>query len=81
MLLLEHPMRLSTDIDILVEPGTDIDFYIKKVSGIFPFLNFDEVFREGKNNIIKRHFKLAYESPVNKGSWKTIRDNRQKTRH
>ena len=27
MLLLEHPMRLSTDIDIVVEPGTDVDEY------------------------------------------------------
>ena len=24
MLLLEHPQRLSTDIDIIVEPGTDV---------------------------------------------------------
>lgn len=28
MLLLKRPMRLSTDIDIVVEPGTDIDAYI-----------------------------------------------------
>ena len=67
LLLLEHPMRLSTDIDILVKPGTDIDSYIGKVSGIFPFISYNEVFREGKNSIIKRHFKFTYESPVNKG--------------
>ncbi len=30
MLLLEHPMRLSTDIDIIVTPGTDVDEYIRK---------------------------------------------------
>ena len=64
LLLLEHPMRLSTDIDILVEPGTDIDSYIEMVSGIFPFLSYREVIRKGKNNIIKRHFKFTYESPV-----------------
>jgi len=28
MLLTEHPMRLSTDIDIIVESGTDVDKYI-----------------------------------------------------
>ena len=31
MLLLSRPMRLSTDIDIVVEPGTDIEKYIEKV--------------------------------------------------
>lgn len=30
MLLLEHPRRLSTDIDIIVDPGTDIDSYIRR---------------------------------------------------
>ena len=29
MLLMELPMRLSTDIDIIVKPGTDIDYYIQ----------------------------------------------------
>ncbi len=29
MLLLPKPMRLSTDIDIVVEPGTDIDTLIR----------------------------------------------------
>ena len=35
MLLLDHPRRLSTDIDIIVEPGTDIDRYIRKAGEIF----------------------------------------------
>jgi hypothetical protein len=30
-------MRLSTDIDIVVEPGTDIDYFIEKARLIFPF--------------------------------------------
>lgn len=30
LLLLDHPMRLSTDIDIVVKPGTDIESYIKR---------------------------------------------------
>ena len=32
ILLLKHPMRLSTDIDIVVEPDTDVDTYISKAS-------------------------------------------------
>ena len=28
LFLKEHPMRLSTDIDIVVEPDTDVDTYI-----------------------------------------------------
>lgn len=42
MLLMKHPMRLSTDIDIVVKPGTDIDYYIKEVAKIFPFLKCEE---------------------------------------
>ena len=64
MLLLEHPMRLSTDIDIVVEPGTDIIHYIEEAAKIFPFVTYDEQTRIGKNNIEKRHFKFTYSSPV-----------------
>ena len=65
MLLLESPKRLSTDIDIIVKPGTDVDEYIEKASQIFPFASFEEQRRVGKNNIEKRHFKFIYESPIN----------------
>ncbi len=64
MLLLKRPMRLSTDIDIIVEPGTDIDLYINEAGKIFPFIRVDEHKRIGKNNIEKRHFKFMYLSPV-----------------
>ncbi len=64
MLLLEHPLRLSTDIDIIVDPGTDVDKYIEKASTIFPFLRKTEDFRKGRNNIEKRHFKFFYYSPI-----------------
>ena len=47
MLILDKPARLSTDIDILVEPGTDVDGYIEKASQIFPFLNKEEDIRKG----------------------------------
>ena len=64
MLILDKPARLSTDIDILVEPGTDVDDYIEKASRIFPFLNMEEDIRKGKNGIMKRHFKFTYFSPI-----------------
>lgn len=48
LLLLDHPRRLSTDIDIIVEPGTDINHYIELASEIFPFKRQDEQVRVGK---------------------------------
>lgn len=63
MLLLDPPRRLSTDIDIIVEPGTDIDKYIRKAGEIFPFYLSEEHIRVGKNNIEKRHFHFKYHSP------------------
>lgn len=64
MLLLERPMRLSTDIDIIVAPGTDLNTFIEEAGKIFPFVSVEEQVRKGKNNIEKRHFKFVYESPV-----------------
>ena len=66
MLLMNHPKRLSTDIDIIVEPETDLDLYLQKAAGIFPFEEIEEQKRVGRNNIVKRHFKFTYNSPVNK---------------
>ncbi len=63
LLLLDKPMRLSTDIDIIVEPGIDVDVYLKKASMIFPFKAYEEQIRRGRNNIEKRHFKFEFESP------------------
>jgi len=74
MLLLEHPLRLSTDIDIIVKPGTDIDEYIQKASIIFPFAHFEEQKRMGKNNIEKRHFKFYYQSPLKDEEFHIILD-------
>jgi hypothetical protein len=64
MLLLSHTMRLSTDIDIIVEPGTDIDYYIEEANKLFPFKRSQEQKRVGKNDIEKRHFKFFYDSPL-----------------
>ena len=66
MLLLDKPMRLSTDIDIVVKPGTDIQKYIDKASRIFPFKKQEEQSRIGKNKIVKKHFKFTYDSPIQK---------------
>lgn len=63
MLLLREPKRLSTDIDILVKPNTDIDVYLEKVESIFPFERKEEQIRKGNNNITKRHFKFYYDLP------------------
>lgn len=65
MLLMESPRRLSTDIDIIVEPDTNLDEYLEKASEIFPFQKVEEQRRIGKNNIVKRHFKFTYDSPIN----------------
>lgn len=64
ILLLEKPQRLSTDIDIIVEPGTDIQEYLDKASAIFPFKCVNEQECKGKNGIVKRHFKFTYDSPT-----------------
>lgn len=65
MLLMERPRRLSTDIDIIVKPGTDLDAFIEAAARIFPFQSVEEQKRVGKNQIVKRHFKFTYDSPVN----------------
>ena len=63
LILLDEPRRLSTDIDIIVEPGTDIDNYIAKAAKIFPFLSVEEHVRKESNNIEKRHFRFLFQSP------------------
>ncbi len=63
MLLLEKPFRLSTDIDIIVNPLCDVDPYLKAVGEIYPFIHVDEQIRKGKNEIIKKHYKYYYKSP------------------
>ena len=55
MLLLDKPERLSTDIDIIVKPGTDIYSFIEKASEIFPFISYEEQTRRAVRNIEKRH--------------------------
>jgi predicted nucleotidyltransferase component of viral defense system len=63
LVLLEHPRRLSTDIDIIVEKGTDVDDYIDKAGKVFPFVSVEEHKRKGANDIEKRHFRFHFLSP------------------
>ena len=63
LLLLDEPRRLSTDIDIIVEPETNVDDYIQRAGKIFPFLSVEEHVRKGSNDIEKRHFRFHFQSP------------------
>lgn len=63
LLLLDKPRRLSTDIDIIVNPEIEIEEYLGKASKIFPFKAFEEQISKGSNHIEKRHFKFQFDSP------------------
>lgn len=63
LLLLNRPRRLSTDIDIIVSKGADVDSYIEKAGCIFPFIGVEENVRKGANRIEKRHFRFHFKSP------------------
>jgi hypothetical protein len=71
---MDKPRRLSTDIDIIVQPGTDLDEYLKRAAEIFPFQHVDEQRRFGGSNIEKRHFKFLYDSPMNGKSFYILLD-------
>ena len=62
LLLLPEPHRLSTDIDILVEPGCDIVGFVEKTAAIFPFLGYSEQKRQSTGTLEKRHFRFDYRS-------------------
>lgn len=64
MLLLEKPFRISTDIDIIVEPSCDVQPYLREAAVIYPFLHLEEQVRVGKNDIVKKHYKYYYKSPT-----------------
>ncbi|MGE4465647.1 nucleotidyl transferase AbiEii/AbiGii toxin family protein [Sphaerochaeta sp.] len=64
LLLLEKPRRLSTDIDIIVQPGTDVQSYLEQAGEIYPFLSMEQQIRTGRNKIDKAHYKFTYDSPV-----------------
>ena len=63
MLLLEKSRRLSTDIDIIVKPGTDVQSYLEQAGEIYPFRSMEQQIRTGRNKIDKAHYKFIYDSP------------------
>lgn len=63
-LLLDTPRRLSTDIDIVVAPGTDVDHYLTEAATIFPFKSMERQVRRGRGGIEKRHYQFRYDSPA-----------------
>ena len=63
ILLLNKPYRLSTDIDIIVDPEIDIEPFLSEAAKIFPFIEKEQQTRKGKNKIIKSHYKFYYQSP------------------
>ena len=64
MVLLDNPKRLSTDVDIMVDPDTDVESYLEKAGKILPFVEYKEIKRKGNRNIEKRHFCFYYHSPI-----------------
>lgn len=62
MLLFDVPKRLSTDVDILVPLGYDIEHYLNEASKIFPFKSIEESKRKTNKKIEKRHFRITYQS-------------------
>lgn len=67
MLLLDTPLRLSTDIDIIAEPDTNMEDYVKKASMIYPFIGYEENKRKGANDIVKQHFRFFFKSVLRPG--------------
>jgi hypothetical protein len=64
MLLMDEPQRFSTDIDLLVAPGTELDTHLATVAKIWPFIKKTEQIRKAKSGIEKQHFKFYYQSPL-----------------
>lgn len=64
MLLLNHPRRFSTDIDIVVAPKTDMNIVLDEAARIWPFVQVKEQERATSADIEKQHFKFSYISPL-----------------
>ena len=74
MLLSEVTRRFSTDIDIIVAPGTPLEDYLKKAAEFWPFIRFEESERKTISGIEKRHFKFIYNSPIKKSEFYILLD-------
>lgn len=65
ILLLSKQNRFSTDIDIVVPVGTEMERFIAKILANETFFKAEEQKRFTKTKIIKSHYKLIYDSPLN----------------
>ncbi len=74
LLLLEKPRRLSTDIDIIMKPGTEVETYLEQAAKIYPFISMEKQVRTGKNKIDKAHYKFTYDSPVHEKEFYILLD-------
>ena len=74
ILLLDEPRRFSTDIDIIVPIGTEIEKYLETTAKIWPFIKMTEHIRKIESNIEKRHFKFTFASPTEKAEHTILLD-------
>jgi hypothetical protein len=59
MLLLKKPKRVSTDIDILVKPGTDLGPVISDIEHEFPLLRLSHHSSDTKNGVRIDHYSFS----------------------
>jgi len=64
ILLLDNPKRLSTDIDIIVAPGTNIKPYLEKIQNKNKFIGYKEDNRPKIKDINKKHYKFHFNSTI-----------------
>ena len=67
MILIDKPRRLSTDIDIIVDPDFNIKNLVEEAAKIYPFLSYEESVRKTNKNISKKHFRFNYQSILREG--------------
>ena len=60
--LITPPTRLSLDIDITVDPGTDISDILNDISVKQPFKRVEDDIRSNSHEIPKAHFKFYFDS-------------------
>ncbi|MBP9926322.1 MAG: nucleotidyl transferase AbiEii/AbiGii toxin family protein [Cyclobacteriaceae bacterium] len=65
ILLLETPLRLSIDVDIIVSPATQLEEFLDFVINNSIFKNIQESERNQTGKIPKRHYRFHYDSLFN----------------
>ena len=67
MILTANPRRLSTDIDIIVDPEFDVEKFVKEAAKIYPFVSYEESVRKTNKSISKKHYRFNYNSILREG--------------